>query len=303
MLDLRQLRYFIAVAEAEHVGRAAEALHISQSPLSRTIIQLEAQLGLALFDRVRQRIRLNDAGRAFIEEARAVLKHADTIEARARRAARGEVGMLSIGYVEGAVHARVLTKAVQRFVEKRSDVRIELRAMRSGPQVDALRRYELDCALLYTPPPSDDAELSSAALIADPLLLAVPTSHRLAAKRRVRASDLDGEAWIALPSTINPEWRQRFVRECVAAGFAPDIRFEATDPATVLGLVDGGIGIALVQASIRRVAPDGVAFITLPWLPMTVKLHFVNRRSDRNPLVSAFRDALMRECRLPRADS
>jgi DNA-binding transcriptional LysR family regulator len=118
----------------------------------------------------------------------------------------------------------------------------------------------------------------------------------VAAKRRVRATDLDGEAWIALPSAINPEWRQRFVRECAAAGFVPDIRFEATDPATVLGLVDGGIGIAFVQASIRRTAPDGVSFIPLPWLPLAVELHFVTRRNDRNPLVGMFCDALMPEC-------
>ena len=131
MIDLRQLRQFVAVAEAEHVGRAAEVLAMSQSPLSRQIMQLEASLGLPLFERVRKRVRLTREGRGFLDEARALLAQAERLEAQARRIGRGDAGTLTLGYVEGAVHAGVLPAVLRQFRAPRRDIRIELQALRS----------------------------------------------------------------------------------------------------------------------------------------------------------------------------
>ncbi|MGW7658202.1 LysR family transcriptional regulator, partial [Streptomyces tendae] len=129
MLDLRQLRYFSAVAETEHVGRAAEQLHISQSPLSRQIAQLEKNLGLTLFERSQQRIRLTRDGAIFLSEARALLRHADRLENLGRRLGRGEEGGLCIGYVADAMHTGVLPGALRRLQEESPGIHVALYSM------------------------------------------------------------------------------------------------------------------------------------------------------------------------------
>src|SRR5690348_7560262 len=134
MLDLRQLRYFVAVAEAEHVGRAAERLHISQSPLSRQIAQLEKNLGLTLFERSQQRIRLTSDGRVFLTEAHALLRHADRLENLGRRLGRGEEGGLCIGYVADAMHTGVLPSALRTLRDQRPGIHVALYDQESAEQ-------------------------------------------------------------------------------------------------------------------------------------------------------------------------
>lgn len=285
MLDLRQLRQFVAVAEAEHVGRAAERLNMSQSPLSRQIQQLEASLGLSLFERVRKRVRLTREGRAFLAEARALLAQAERMEARARHVGRGEAGTLAVGYVAGAAHARLLPAALRRLQAPRPALRIELKAQRSGAQREALRRHEIDCGVLYNPPAADDPDLASRHLLDEALLLAVPADHPLATAPAVGPADLAGLAWIGPPRGVNPDADARLLGACAACGFAPDHRIEANDPTTSLSLVAVGLGIALAQASLRSVTPPGVALREIPWFPLSVRLHAAWRRDDPRPLV------------------
>ncbi|MET0333821.1 MAG: LysR family transcriptional regulator [Rhizobacter sp.] len=154
MLDLQQLRYFVAVAETENVGQAAELLHISQSPLSRQVQQLEARLGLVLFTREKKRLRLTAAGQEFLVEARALLAHAQRVQQRGEEAGRGEAGTLVVGYVAGAVHAGVLGAALRRFRTQVPGARLQLRSLRSVEQFDALARGELDVGYTYAPPPT-----------------------------------------------------------------------------------------------------------------------------------------------------
>jgi DNA-binding transcriptional LysR family regulator len=286
MLDLRQLRYFVTVAELQHVGLAAERLHISQSPLSRQIIQLEEQLGVQLFERARQRIKLSAAGHAFLQEAIGLLAQAERLEKQAQRLARGDVGTLAIGYVEGAIHNGVLPQALQALREPRPDARIELRALRSGAQLEALMRREIDLCLMYSAAPADDAALASLHLARESLLLAVPASDALAARSRVVAADLDRKSWIAAPRPLNPEARDRFVHACEQAGFSPDIHMEASTPATALSLVAAGMGYSMVQSSMRSASISaGLKFFELPWFPLEVNVHAVWRRADPSPLL------------------
>jgi len=294
MLDLRQLRYFVAVAEREHIGQAAQALHISQSPLSRQILQLEAQLGLTLFERVRQRLYLTAAGRDFLAEARALQAQAEVMEARARRIGRGEGGELIVGYVEGAIHSGLLPDALRRFRATQPATRVALRPLRSAPQLNALRNREIDCGIVYTPPGADDPDLFSQCISDEPMLLALPLDHPLASAKQITPRDLDGQGWIALARHINPAARDRFLATCRQAGFTPDIHTEANDPATFLALVACGQGLALVQASMRR-HPQAkqVVLVALPWLAMNVTMHLVHRRSDTNRLVRDWRSTLL----------
>ncbi|MFD9462471.1 LysR substrate-binding domain-containing protein [Streptomyces sp. NPDC060027] len=293
MLDLRQLRYFVAVAEAEHVGRAAERLHISQSPLSRQIAQLEKNLGLTLFERSQQRIRLTSDGRVFLTEARALLRHADRLENLGRRLGRGEEGGLCIGYVADAMHTGVLPSALRTLRDQRPGIHVALYDQESSEQFEGLRQRSLDIALVRTPPPEGDPDLNAAPLLRDPLLLALPEKHALAQCREVTPDDLDGQPWIAVADARDPAWRDTFVASCVASGFTPDIRLDAADPLTALGLVASGLGLALIQRSMVRGTSDGVAVRELPWYEGSVQLWAAWHRIDLRPVVAAFRETVL----------
>ena len=290
-MELQQLRYFVAVAETEHVGRAAERLHISQSPLSRQIRQLEEQLGLQLFERVKQRVRLTPAGRDFLAEARDLLAQAERVEERARQVGKGEACSLAIGYCEGVIHNGTLPAALRRFRAAHPRTRLRLAAMRSGEQAEALDRGLIDLAFVYNLPPSTGA-FASRLLAREPFVLAVADDHRLAAQPTVAPSDLDGAPWIALPKTINPAARERFLGACAQAGFAPDIQFEVAHVSTTLGLVSAGLGVAIMQASMRRMTPPGVVFKPIDWLPLSVEIHLVWRAHAHSAGVRYFMEAL-----------
>ncbi|MGH8816496.1 MAG: LysR substrate-binding domain-containing protein, partial [Achromobacter pestifer] len=265
MLDVRQLQYFVAVAEEEHVGRAAERLHISQSPLSRQIAQLEEKLGLILFERSAQRIRLTRDGHTFLAETRAFLTHGNRLEALAKRLGRGDEGGLCIGYIENAMHSGVLPEGLRTLRASRPQVHIALYNMHSAEQVEGLRQRSLDIALLCEPPVADDPDLDCAQVLSDPMLLAMPETHPLAAKPDLTPEDLAGQEWIAVQHKESALKHDNFVAACARAGFTPDIRMEATEPLTALGLVAAGLGMAMIQHSLRQHAPAGVVVRALPW--------------------------------------
>lgn len=284
MLDLQQLRYFVAVAETENVGRAAELLHISQSPLSRQVQQLEDRLGLVLFARERKRLRLTAAGREFLDEARALLAHAERVRQRASDAGRGHAGTLVVGYVAGAVHAGVLGAALRHFRAAVPGARLQLRSLRSHEQFDALQRGELDLGYTYAAPERGSG-LASCPVAEEPFLLAVPAGHPLA---NASAYDLTG---IALVGPLSLAGREELMQACAAQGWSPDLRYEAADPAAALGLVEAGVGVALVQASLARTAPAGVALRPLPdGFGLRMHLHCVHR-PPASPLAQRFFEA------------
>ncbi|HTH73909.1 MAG TPA: LysR substrate-binding domain-containing protein [Trinickia sp.] len=290
-MELQQLRYFVAVAETENVARAAERLHISQSPLSRQIRQLEDHLGLQLFERIKQRVRLTSAGRAFLHEARDLLMQAERVEERARQVGKGEACSLSIGYCEGVIHNGRLPAALRRFRSAHPRVNLKLAAMRSGEQIDALERSLIDIAFVYNlPKPSET--LTSRLLASEPFVIAMADDHPLAGKAAVAPSDLDGMPWIALPKAINPAARERFLAACASCGFTPDIQFEVAQVSTTLGLVSARLGVAIMQASMQRMSPPGVVFKSMDWLPLVVDIHLLWRARAQTAGVRHFMRAL-----------
>lgn len=269
-LDLQQLRYFVAVAETENVGRAAELLHISQSPLSRQLRQLEERLGLTLFTREKQRLKLTPAGRGFLDEAKALLAHAARVQQHAADAGRGEAGTLVVGYVAGAVHAGVLGRAMQALQRAVPGARLQLRSLRSAEQFAALQRGEIDLGYAYSAPPLD-SPLVSCPLVEEPFLLAVPAGHPLAGDAPI---DLNGQPLVASPSW---QAREELLAACASVGWTPDLRYEAADPTAALGLVAAGLGLALVQQSLSAAAPAGVVLRPLPeGFPLRVRIHCVH---------------------------
>ncbi|AEI81084.1 transcriptional regulator LysR family [Cupriavidus necator N-1] len=293
MLDIRQLHYFVAVAEDEHVGRAAERLHISQSPLSRQIAQLEEKLGVTLFERSQQRIRLTRDGRTFLAETRAFLTHANRLESLARRLGRGDEGGLCIGYLEYAMHSGVLPNALRELRDSRPAVHIALYNQQSDVQLEGLRQRSLDIALVCEPPPPDDPDLEAAQVLNDPMLLALPEGHPLAVAQRITPEDLAAQKWIGVMHRESALRHDTFIAACAKAGFTPTITMEATEPLAALGLVAAGLGVTTIQQSLRHQAPAGVVLHDLSWLnyrtPLWAAWHKINLR----PLVEIFRKTLV----------
>jgi len=263
MLDLQQLHYFVAVAELESVARAAERLHISQSPLSRQIIALEARLGLPLFARSGKRLKLNSAGRRFLAQSKTLLAAAQQLEAQADDEAHGRAGTLSIGYVESAIHAGVFRKGLLALRRRCPTAGFRLQALKSATQFDAVRQGELDVGFAHRAP-GQLADLRSRRVFVEPYLLAVPVNHRLGCATACTARDLSGEEFIFPARQLAPEGHAQLLAACHQADFEPLLRHEAAEPSVALDLVACGIGLAIVQASLKRHAPPGVRLVALP---------------------------------------
>ncbi|WP_109126037.1 LysR substrate-binding domain-containing protein [Dyella sp. C11] len=294
MLDIRQLNYFVAVAEEEHVGRAAERLHISQSPLSRQIAQLEEKLGLTLFERSQQRIKLTPDGRIFLAEAQAFLAHAKRLESMARRLGRGDEGGLCIGYLENAMHSGVLPNALRELQRERPAVHIALYSYSNAAQLEGLRQRSLDVALICEPVAVDDPELESSQVLSDPMLLAVPVDHPLAGAPSLTPQDLAAQKWIGVMHKEGALRHDNFISACAKAGFVPDITMEATEPLAALGLVAAGLGVTMVQTSLREQAPEGVVLREVPWMSYRTALWVAWHKVALRPVVTHFRELLQR---------
>jgi DNA-binding transcriptional LysR family regulator len=294
VLELRLVQSFVTVAEHEHVGRAAAKLHISQSPLSRQIKQLEDQLGLSLFVREKRRIRLTDEGRWFLDEARELLERGARLERAAARAARGDVGKVIIGFVKSAMWHGRLPAALRRFGQRHPEVRLELRNRDSAWQVEALRRGELDLALVHAVASAPDLVVER--ISDEPYVLAVPRTHPVARLRpaRVRPRDLDGAPWVTLARAIYPEQHERFLAACARAGFSPDVRAEVADHATMLALVEAGLGLAIVPESARPRTRSPAVFHRPTWLRARARVELVRRAAGGSAPALAFAALLRR---------
>jgi DNA-binding transcriptional LysR family regulator len=285
-VDLRLLEYFTAVAELEHIGRAAERLHISQSPLSRQIRQLEKDLQLELFVRERQRIRLTESGRWLLNQARGLLAHAEKVRDEAAQRAKGKTGTLSIAFVSGAMWSGVLPKLLKRFQAEFPDATLELRNMRSTLQMEAVESGRFD--LGFVSMPATSSAIESTCVAEEPFHLVAPTSHPLSRKRAITPQDLDGARWIVLSGSQSPGKHDRFLGACEKAGFAPGLIQTVTEPTALLALVDSGFGVGLIQSSARNYAPRSLKFRELRWLSFQSRSYMIRPAATRQPLADSF---------------
>lgn len=256
-MELRQLRYFVAVAEELHFGRAAQRLAISQPPLSFNIARLEQSLGYALLRRSTRTVELTAAGQVFYREACRILGLVDQAQALGSRAAKGEVGSLRIGFV-GAALLTPLAGALRRFELARPGLLVSVHELNSFEQVDALQREEIDFGILH---PRDLPEgLGGQLLLREPFVCALPAAHPLAGRKEIRLQALKNEPFVLFPRHFSPAYHDRIIAMCVAAGFTPHVRYEVRANATVAALVAAGFGVAIVPQSVGRVAIDGLQF-------------------------------------------
>ena len=244
-MELRHLRYFVAVAEELHFGRAAERLHMAQPPLSRQIRDLEREIGAELFNRVPRGAELTDAGVAFLPEARLTLAQAERAQRAAQRAARGEAGRLRVGFVEAAADSAVLPDVLGFFRLHLPDVGVSLFEMDAVQQADALRTGRIDLGVLHSVPPDAAQWLRVEPVYAEPMVAALTHGHRLAARARVALGDLAAEAFVFFPRPAAPVLYDALIARCRTAGFSPRVMQEATGWHTLAGLVAAGVGTAL----------------------------------------------------------
>jgi DNA-binding transcriptional LysR family regulator len=290
-MELRALRYFSALAEELHFGRAAKRLAMTQPPLSQAIANLERELGVRLFERTRRRVALTHAGAAFLEEARATLAHAAQAIETARRADRGEVGRLSVGYLAATAYS-LLPLMLRDFARSFQGVKLELRELTLPQQFEALLRGDIEVGLLR--PPVAPAELASETVLSERFVLALPVRHPLCALQRVPAKRLAGEPFVMFPRQPGLVFHDLVMDFCLRSGFTPRVAQEANQTHTVVGLVSAGIGVALVPASTRKIALAGVAYRSLREATPYAKTAVAWRRADASPVVAAFLDVARR---------
>jgi DNA-binding transcriptional LysR family regulator len=270
--ELRLLRYFLAVADELHFGRAATRLHISQPSLSYAIRALEESLGVELFTRTKRNVRLTDAGRLLLAEAPGALAGVDRALTRAGQAGRGELGELSIGFIPSAASSLVPT-CVRNFGVTYPGVRLELTEMLDDALLGAVAAGELDAAFVRSNRHASSA-LAFEPVLSDRMCAVLSRGHRLARREELSYGDLAEERFV-LCSCARPraEAREGFdtvVEGCLTAGFSPQIAQESSLPATTLGLVAAGVGIAVLSELFRPVSPNEVVFIPLTGAPSVI---------------------------------
>lgn len=295
MLDLRQLRYFVAVADTLSFTRAAQQLHISQPPLSQQIRALEKLLGVRLFDRNRRRVALSEAGRAFLLEARKTLQQAETARRTAERAAAGQIGRLRLAYPGSVAFHPTLPESVLRFTRAYPEVQLELHEMFTVEQFAALLEETIDVGFVRAPPRDAPTRrrVRFEVLDQEPLLLAVPANHRLANRARVRFRDVTGESFVAQPRRYSVTVHDTLARLAGKAGSQLRIRQEALQLSSLLSLVAAGIGLAVVPASLRAVGLPGIAFVPLADAEATMPVAIAWRKGDGAPVLQRFLEGLL----------
>lgn len=291
-MNLRQLRFFVTVAEELHFGRAADRLCMTQPPLSQAILALEHELGLALFERTKRHVALTAFGRHLLPHAMRVLNEADALPAIARQLARGECGMLKLGFVTTADY-NLLPDLVSRYSARYPDVKVTLKEMTSDLQVDALMQGEIDAGLIIPLHATLHAELEYAPLITEPLVVAVPEawmrSGRLAITGgRLAVSALAEQPMVLFPRHVGPAFHDLITSYFVRNGIHPAVVQEAIQMQTIVSLVSAGMGVALVPGSLRNLARSGVRYFDIEGEPPSIETGIVWKSGEVMPTVRHF---------------
>lgn len=285
-VDVRRLRYFVAIAEELHFGRAAERLHVVQPALSRQMVELERAIGATLFDRTRNQIKLTPAGSALLPRARNIL--ASIVEAArlVRLAGEGKTGILNIGFVGSATYS-VLPQILNGFRRSNPDVQLLLHAMNTAELQVALIDRRIDAA--FARPGIDDPEVIDEPLLHEKLVVALPEDADLAARDSLTLSDLAGRPFVLYPHHPRPSFADTILELCRGAGFSPVVAQETMDLQTALGFVAAGAGVSLVPASVAGSHRLGITYRPVEAPAPTTTLSLSYRRDNRQAVLSTFK--------------
>ena len=281
-MDLRQLRYFVAVAEELHFGRAALRVGIAQPPLTQQIQKLEATLGCSLLVRRRKTV-LTPAGGVLLEQARRILQQADDAVDATRRAGRGESGQLSVG-APPSVMLSALPAIIRRYRRQYPGVHFALRELSTSAIEEALRTGEIDLGFLREVAPA--GPLTAEVVFEEPVVVALPALHRLAGIRELKLPALRGEPFVFFPRRLGPAFYDKLISFCTEAGFLPGVVQEATQWQSIICLVEAGMGISLAPGCVQRFRWKSVVYRQLKGLRTSVYACWNHETSS--PAASAF---------------
>jgi len=288
---LRHLRYFLAAAEDENFSVAAARLHVAQPALSRRIRDLEAALGVTLFERERKRVHLTEAGRAFYEDARQLMLDLSRAVVRTRRLEASDAGILSIGVTNTALRHDGVGRALRDFHSAHPAVGIQIDPPGNVPLLAAVRSGALDGAFIHSRPAGihgvDYVELAH-----ERFSIALPADHRLADSPRITLIDLRGEEFLWLPRESAPQIYDEMLNACLAGGLHPKIGQTLLNEVSRLHLVAEGMGISFVTGAFDDFHPAGVVFKEVDDFDVIMKLEFVWQDDNRSPLLAQFVDVV-----------
>ena len=287
-MELRQLRYFIAVAEELHFTRAAERVHISQPPLSQAILKLEEDVGARLFARTKRRVALTEAGKLYLADARRILALSEQAALTARRAQRGEAGELRVGYTFSIPLTPMFANVINRYRRDFPHVSLSLHELATQRQLEGLERRTIDLGFIRPPEGALPDTLLVKTLRDDPLMVVLPADHRLAAQAAVAIRDLANEPFVMYPPTAGTGIYPQIFRLCRDAGFVPQVGQEAGEASTIIGLVAAGCGVSVLPKAFERIAMDGVCYRPIVDAAAATRLLLARRKDACSPLAEAF---------------
>ncbi|MBA1203313.1 LysR family transcriptional regulator [Pseudomonas capeferrum] len=295
MIETRLLHQFIAVAEELHFNRAAERLHMAQPPLSQAIRRLEQEIGAPLFERTNRSVSLTPAGAAFLESAKKVLGLLDESVEKTRRVAQGVEGHLTLTFINIAPYGALLC-ALSRFRSAFPAVSFTMQEATTREQVEALEHGRADLGFMR-PPGRTAPGLRFESILREPIMVALPTTHRLAHRKTISLAALQDDAFVSSPRHLGQGFHDQLVQLCEAAGFMPRIAQQARQLQTLVALVAAGFGVALLPASLAQERRENVVF-----RPIQVKAPDTLRHVDllmvwKEHTSSTIRDRLIDEVR------
>ena len=290
-MELRHLRYFVTLAEELHFGRAAEKLHISQPPLSMQIRALEKELAVTLLNRTQRHVSLTQAGAALLAEARHILARVEQAVLMTKRAGRGEIGELAIGFISVADY-NVLPVVLREFRRRFPQVNLTLRESTTDAQIRDLAAGRIDVGFVL--PPLNEPSLESVPILREPLIAALPEKHPLARKPgKLALEKLKDAPFILFPRPNAPSLYDNVVSCCKSAGFSPRVEQEAIQMQTIVSLVSAELGVALIPASLINLRRTGVTYKSLQGGSPLTEIHLVWRRGDDLPALRVFVDVAL----------
>jgi DNA-binding transcriptional LysR family regulator len=297
-VELRHLRYFVAVAEELHFGKAAQRMHVVQPALSQQIQRLERELGVRLLARTKRRVSLTEPGRVFLEEARRTLAGARKAIDAARGAAAGESGRLRVGYVDGAIYMS-LPEILRSYRERYPGVSLQITELEREEQLEAFDRDELDVGFFAYR--EGEGDFGHEGVAAHPLVVVLPDTHAAAGRKRVRLETLSEDPWVLFPDRFRSRYLELVHEACATAGFRPRVVQEAGKMNTLAALVGAGLGVTLLPSELARRPRAGVVVRRLAGRAPVLPLDLVWRTRELAPTAVQFL-AVVREVRDRRPD-